>query len=306
MHQDLLNDALAHGRRYLHEGNVASYIPELKKTDPELLGVCVITTDGACFEAGDSGVLFSLQSVCKVLTLLYAIETVGEPAVFARVGMEPTGDSFNSIVRLEDMLAAKPFNPLINAGAIAVASILPGASEEDRFQRVLAYARRLLGNPALAYSESIFRSEKETGHKNRALGYMMKNSGILEGDVEAHLDLYFKLCSLMATCRDMAQLAAILANDGCDPKTGEKLVSRRALRITRSLMATCGMYNYSGEFATRVGLPSKSGVGGGILSVVPRMMGIGVFGPALDKRGNSVGGVRVLEYLSDRLDLSIF
>lgn len=306
MLQELLNDALAHGRRYLQEGRVASYIPELKKADPEQLGICITTTDGTRYEAGDCTAPFSLQSVSKVLCLLYAIETVGEPAVFERVGMEPTGDSFNSIVRLEDMLAAKPFNPFINAGAIAVASMLPGVTEEDRFARVLAYARRLLSNPDLTLSESIFRSEKETGHKNRALGYMMKNSGILEGNVEAHLDLYFKLCSLMVTCRDTARLAAILANDGCDPVTGEKFVARRVLHITRSLMATCGMYNYSGEFATRVGLPSKSGVGGGILSVVPRQMGIGTFGPALDARGNSVGGVRMLEFLSERLDLSIF
>ncbi|MEG3030522.1 MAG: glutaminase A, partial [Oscillospiraceae bacterium] len=221
------------------------------------------------------------------------------------VGMEPTGDAFNSIVRLESA-ADKPMNPMINAGAIAVVSCIEGADAQARFSKILNLARKLLDSPNLNYDENVYLSESKTGDKNRALAYMMKSNGVIGGDVGEHLEVYFKACSLLVTCEELSYFAAVLANNGVCPRTKVCLIQPFVVKVIRSLMTTCGLYDASGEYALRVGIPSKSGVGGGIIGAVPSRMGIAVFSPGLDQKGNSFCGIKAMEYLSQVLDLSIF
>lgn len=304
--EDLVQSAWRYGKRFVSAGKAADYIPLLACADPNQLGICLVTSDDRWYECGDSAVRFTIQSMSKVPVLMFVLEEIGEEKLFQHVGMEPSGDAFNSGVRLEMGRDVRPFNPMINAGAIATVGLLPGHTPEQRFQRVLAYIRTICQDDGITLNEDIYRSEKETGDKNRALGYMLKANGVLVGDVEEHLDLYFRLCSLMVSCRSIARLAAVLANNGYDIHNGQRYISMHNLRVVRSLMCTCGMYDASGVFATTVGMPSKSGVGGGIFSVSPGRLGIGVFGPALDAVGNSVGGVKMLEYISGREELSIF
>lgn len=304
--QDIIDKAISYGRAFLHEGQPASYIPELKKAEPSQLGISVVTMDGRLLCSGDCNSGFTIQSISKVVSLMLAIMDRGEDYVFSKVGMEPTGDAFNSIIKLETVKTSKPLNPMINAGAIAVDSLIAGVDPEERFGRLIAFFRKLCCNDRLCYNEKVFRSEKETGFRNRSLAHFMKDMGVLEGDVEEVLDLYFKQCSIQADCCDIAMLGAVLAKDGISPAIGERVVPQNIARMVKTFMVTCGMYDASGEFAIKVGFPAKSGVGGGIMAAVPGKMGIGVFGPALDHKGNSVGGIKVLEYLSQKLELSIF
>lgn len=304
--QETMHEALSYGRQFLRYGRPADYIEELAKKDTSRLGLAICGLDGQLIALGHCDEHFTMQSIAKVIGIILAIEQNGYEYVFTKVGMEPTGDAFNSMVRLENLATKKPFNPMINAGAIAVASCIRGGTLEQRQVRFLDFARKLTGNSALDYDYEIYRSERETGYKNRAIANLMKSNGIIDGQIEPHLDLYFSMCSVSASCRDLAHLAAVLANNGRDPKTGEELIPLRVVRLVRSLMVTCGMYDYSGEYASTVGMPSKSGVGGGIIACPIGKCGIAVYGPALDDKGNSVGGVRILEYLSEKLDLSMF
>ncbi len=293
-------------KAYTACGNVANYIPELGKANPTDFGVCVYTMDGQSYCAGDFEKPFTIQSVSKPLVLLLALMDHGEEVVFQHVGKEPTGDPFNSIVRLETFDEHQPFNPMINAGAIAVASLIKGDSVDHRFERILDMLRKITGNNNIGMNESVYKSEMQTGNRNRSMGYFMKDVGIIKGDVEEVLDLYFRQCSIEMTCKDIAAAALTLANHGKSVETGEELIPRRYARIATTFMMTCGMYDASGEFALDVGIPAKSGVGGGILAAVPGKMGIGVYGPALDEKGNSVWGTRLLTDLSKEYDLSLF
>lgn len=306
MEQEMLQKALTHGRRFVRYGKPAGYIPELASKNPSRLGLAVCDMKGNIETVGDCDENFTMQSISKVIALMLALEQNGYDSVFSKVGLEPTGDSFNSTVRLDHLTNNKPFNPMINAGAIAVVSTIRGATLEERKRVSLDYARRLTGNPRLDVDYEVFRSEAETGFKNRAIIYLMRSNGIIEGNCEEHLELYFLLCALACSCRDLSVFAATLANNGVSPVTGEQLVQPRTVRLVRSLMASCGMYDYSGEFAATVGLPSKSGVGGGIISCVIGRYGIATYGPALDDKGNSIGGLKMLEYLSEEMGLSIF
>ncbi|WP_407653449.1 glutaminase A [Brevibacillus ruminantium] len=288
------------------KGEVASYIPELARQEKHMLGISVCLVDGTLLSAGDANHSFTLQSISKIFSLMVALCEHGPDYVFQRVGKEPTGDPFNSIIKLETIKPHKPLNPMINAGAIAVAGMIPGASVEERLDKILQLLRKMSGNPDLRVNEKVYQSEKQTADRNRALAYFLKDSGILQGDVEETLDLYFRHCSIDMTTVEVARLAAVLAADGYDARSREQLFPREVARICKTFMITCGMYNASGEFAIDVGIPAKSGVAGGIMAAVPQRMGIGVFGPALDDKGNSVAGVKVLEKLSDRLDLSVF
>lgn len=306
MNQDMLQKALTHGRRFVRYGKPASYIPELASKNPSKLGLAVCDMQGNIETVGDCEDSFTMQSISKVIALILALEQNGFDNVFSKVGLEPTGDSFNSTVRLDHLTNNKPFNPMINAGAIAVVSTIRGARLEDRKEACLDYARRLTGDPKLDVDYEVFRSETETGYKNRAIIYLMRSNGIIEGNCEEHLELYFLLCSLACSCRDLSVFAATLANNGVSPVTGEQLIQPRTVKLVRSLMATCGMYDYSGEYAATVGLPSKSGVGGGIISCAIGQYGIATYGPALDDKGNSIGGLKIMEYLSEEMDLSIF
>jgi len=298
----LLAETLQEHKKQAERGQVASYIPELKKADPRMAGIALMTTRGL-FEAGDTDVYFTLQSISKVISLLIALEHRGAEAVFAKVGSEPTGDSFNSIVKLETS-EQKPLNPMINAGAIAVCSLIPGQSVEERFALLADLLESILGRP-IQIDESVYMSEKETGHRNRALAYFLKDINGLEGDVEEVLDLYFRQCSILVNCVDLARIGMFLATKGIN-EAGSPIVSANAVRLVSTFMVTCGMYNGSGEFAIQVGIPAKSGVAGGILGVVPGQYGVATYGPALDRKGNSVVGISMLRRLSEVLDFSIF
>jgi glutaminase len=304
--QNLLNAAIEFGLPYALEGKPASYIPELSKADSRQLGVVVVNMNGESWCSGDCHNTFTMQSISKVAALMLAIMDQGEQYVFSKVGMEPTGDPFNSIIKLETMKTAKPLNPMINAGAIAVDSLIEGVSVEDKLNRLIGFVRKLCHNDNIWFNQDVYISESTTGYRNRALANFMKDADIIEGEVEAVLELYFKQCSIEVNALDIAMMGAVLAGDGKSPVTGEILIPKGIARLVKTFMITCGMYDASGEFAVRVGLPSKSGVGGGIVAAVPGKMGIGVYGPALDSKGNSAGGTKILEYISKKLDLSIF
>ncbi|MPM96515.1 Glutaminase 2 [bioreactor metagenome] len=226
--------------------------------------------------------------------------------VFSKVGMEPSGDPFNSIMKLETNDTKKPCNPMINAGAIVTTSLIKGKNLQEKEERMLSFFRKLAKNDSIEINKSVYKSEKLTGDRNRAMGYLLKNDGFIEGDVEETLDLYFKQCSVEVDAVDLARIGLLFSNYGIDIETGERIISENISRMVKTFMVTCGMYDASGEFALRVGIPAKSGVGGGIMASVPRKMGIGVFGPALDNKGNSIGGLNVLEDLSKKLELNIF
>ncbi|GIP10667.1 MAG: glutaminase A [Paenibacillus macerans] len=288
------------------KGTVATYIPELSKSPKHLLGIHLIDAGGRSVSVGDAQAPFTMQSISKVFTLILALMDHGEEAVFSKVGMEPTGDNFNSIMKLELVQPAIPFNPLINAGAIVVSSMIKGDGALNKSARILDFFRELAGNPALDYNLEVYRSEAATGHLNRSMAYFLLDKGTLGCDVEQVLEVYFRHCSIEVTCADLARMALVLAMDGTDPITGKELVPRRFVQIAKTFMVTCGMYNGSGEFAIGAGLPAKSGVSGGILSLVPGRWGIGVVGPALNPKGNSIAGVHLLERLSREFNWSIF
>lgn len=237
---------------------------------------------------------------------MLAIIDNGVDYVFSKIGMEPTEAAFNSIINLENNNDQKPINPMINAGAIATVSLITGDTAEEKFKRILKFTRKITGNTDININEGVYESEKATGDRNRSLAYFMKSTGVIEGDVEDVLDVYFRQCSIEVNCRDIARIGALLANAGVIISNNERVISREATRIIKTIMVTCGMYDGSGNFAVHIGIPAKSGVGGGIMAAVPRRMGVGVIGPSLDGKGNSIGGIKVLEELSRELDLSIF
>lgn len=305
MHE-IFENIINNNINYTNYGKVATYIPELAKASAGDLGVYLISLDGDEYFAGDYNKKFTMQSISKVLTLMLSLMDNGESKVFERVGMEPTGDSFNSIVDLELKNIHKPFNPMINAGAIATTSLLAGNSPKEKIERILNLARKLSDNPSIKVNEDVYLSEKLTGDRNRSIAYFMKSFNVIEGSVEDILDVYFRQCSIEVTCRDIANIGCVLANDGVSVRTGETIVPKHICRITKTIMSTCGLYDASGEFAVHIGIPAKSGVGGGIMAAVPRKMGIGVYGPALDEKGNSIAGIQILKELSEKLDLDIY
>ena len=284
----------------LQDGSVASYIPELAKADPHQFGICIATCDGHVYEVGDSRQAFTIQSISKALVYGLALEDRGRDEVLRFINVEPSGEAFNSISL--EAGSGRPLNPMINAGAIAAASLIAGHDEADKFLR-LKLMMSLYAGESLELDEPTFQSEHETGHRNRAIGHMLRNFGIIDADPSAALDLYFKQCSMRVNCRQLAVMAATLANGGLNPVTHERAIREELVGDVLSVMTTCGMYDYAGEWAYRVGMPAKSGVGGGIMAVLPGQLGIGVFSPPLDARGNSVRGVKVCEALSGELSL---
>ncbi|MED4052688.1 glutaminase A [Niallia taxi] len=297
---------LEEAKSYTKEGKVADYIPALSKANPDNLSIAVIYPNGTCYSAGCIKEKITLQSISKVLTLALALMESGEDTVFQKVGYEPTGDPFNSIVKLEMSNPSKPLNPMINAGALAVTSMIKGSSVQERFDNILEFVKKLAGNDDISYSEEVARSEYETSHLNRALCHFMKQHGIINEDVEELLDLYTKQCAIEVNCLDLARIGIIFAMDGVEPGTNNRIMPAHVARICKTFMVTCGMYNASGEFAVRVGIPAKSGVSGGILGAVPNRFGIGISGPALDEKGNSVAGLKLLEILAKKYSLSMF
>ena len=303
---NLLKQVIDENRKYTNYGQVASYIPELKNAKRSDLGICIIDKDNKIYTAGNYNTKFTIQSISKPIVLAMALMDNDWTTVFSKVGMEPSGDPFNSIMKLETNDTKKPSNPMINAGAIVTTSLIKGSSLEEKEERMLQFFRRLANNDSIGINYEVYKSEKLTGDRNRAMAYLLKNDGFIDGDVEEVLDLYFKQCSIEIDCVDLARIGINLAMYGIDIESKERLISEKVSRMVKTFMVTCGMYDASGEFAIRVGIPAKSGVGGGIMASVPDIMGIGVYGPALDKKGNSIAGVKVLEDLSEKLELNIF
>lgn len=284
-------------------GNLASYIPELAAVDPEPFGIALVTVDGVVYEAGDIGLPFTIQSVSKPHTYGYALRSCGIGAVLRKIGVEPTGDAFNSISL--EAGTGRPRNPMVNAGAIATCGLLHQAFPQDAFARVLAHISAYCGRE-LQLNQAVYHSEKSTGHRNRAIAHLLRNFGILEGDPEDGLDLYFRLCSIDVSCRDLAVMAATLAHNGVNPLDGRPVLGAQNVRRVLSVMASCGMYDGSGAWLYDVGMPAKSGVGGGVLAVLPGQFGLAVFSPRLDEHGNSVRGLAVVKAFSEEFQLHLF
>ena len=280
-------------------GAVADYIPELGKADPNHFGISLATIDGHVYEVGDTGVPFTIQSMSKPFVFALALDTLGAARVESMIGVEPSGDPFNSIRLNADN---HPFNPMINAGAIACSGLIHQAKGDS----ALEYIRQALGRFAgreLGIDVAVYASESATGDRNRAIGYLLRNSGVIFDDVTAVLEVYFRQCSVLVTARDIAVMAATLANRGVNPVTGEQVLTPYAISRALSVMTSSGMYDYAGEWIYRVGIPAKSGVGGGILAALPARLGLGSYSPRLDRHGNSVRGIKVCEALSAHYDL---
>jgi glutaminase len=287
----------------MSDGEVADYIPELAKANSEWFGICIATTEGHVYEVGDSRQEFTIQSISKPFVYGLALEDNGRADMLGKIGVEPTGDAFNSISL--DPGTGRPANPMINAGAIAAAGQIMGHDGNKRINRILEMMSSYAGR-ALSVDEAVYLSESETGHRNRAIGYMLRNFNILEADPTPTLELYFKQCSISVCCRDLAVMGATLANAGVNPVTGERAIRGEYVENILGVMSSCGMYDYAGEWIYKVGMPAKSGVAGGILAVLPGRLGIGVFSPRLDARGNSVRGIEVCNRISMDFNLHMF
>ncbi|WP_156677925.1 glutaminase A [Sphingomonas profundi] len=284
-------------------GKPATYIPELGKADPAAFGIAIATVDGTVYAAGDAGRRFTIQSISKAFVYGHALDRLGREAVLAHVGVEPTGESFNSISL--DQVHNRPFNPMVNAGAIATAELIEGADPAERQRALSALMARYAGR-TLELDEAVYLSEKATGHRNRAIAFMMLNSGMIRRDPEEVLDLYFRQCSLLVDTRDLAVMAATIANDGVNPRTGIRALARTHVPDVLTVMNMCGMYNYAGQWSYEIGLPAKSGVSGAIILIIPGQAGIAIWSPPIDGNGNSVRGVAAAGEIADAFGLHIF
>lgn len=303
---EMLEQILKECHPYTSEGKLANYIPELAKANPNDLGIYIINSDDRIHRAGDFNKKFTIQSIVKPILLLLALMDNGIDKVREHVGVEATGKPFDAINVNEQTLLSDHLNPMVNMGAIAMCTLIKGDTYMEKFNRLLELTRKLADNPDIELDEAVYLSEKRTGNKNRALAYMLKTYGMIQDDVEDVLDCYFRACSIKVTCGDLARIGYLLANHGRAAHTGERIFPAEYASYVNAILMTCGMYDGSGEFAVKVGVPAKSGVGGGIMAVVPTRMGIGIFSPALDAKGNSVAGIKALESLSQKLYLSIF
>jgi glutaminase len=283
-------------------GEVASYIPELANADPGQFGIALVSLVGHRYAAGDAEVPFTIQSISKPFVYALALADEGLEGVLARVGAEPSGEAFNAISL--DPTTGRPPNPMVNAGAIVTTSLVRASSADARFERIRTVLSAFAGRE-LGIDEAVYRSERDTGDRNRALAYLMRSAGSLREPVDQVLDAYFRQCAVEVTTVDLAVMAATLAAGGSNPVTGEVVVSREIAEQTCALMASCGMYDYAGEWWLRVGLPAKSGVSGGLIATSPGQFGIGVFSPPLDSRGNSVRAVEASRLLAERFSLQL-
>ncbi|ANS79419.1 Glutaminase [Serinicoccus hydrothermalis] len=283
-------------------GEVAPYIPELAAADPDRFALCLATVDGQVYEVGESEHRYSIQSMSKPFTYALGLHDQGIEAVARKVDVEPSGEAFNEISVSPD--TGRPKNPMINAGAITASSLVAGDSGDERFARALEWYSRFAGRE-LELDPSIYTSELETAHRNRAIAHMLREFGILDGDPEEVLDQYIRQCSVAVDTRDLALMAATLANGGVQPRTGEQVLEPALVEHVLSVMTTCGMYDAAGDWVTAVGIPAKSGVSGGIIGVLPGQVGIAVFSPRLDPHGNSARGVALLERMSTDMELHL-
>lgn len=311
-----LSEWVKENRAYSKEGKCATYIPALANANPLELGVCLLGPDGTLLKAGDWEKNFTLQSISKVISFILACMHQGVSHVLERVDVEPTGDAFNSIIRLEVHKPGKPFNPMINAGAITVSSLLPGDTVDEKVDGLLQFVGDLIGKRP-KFNEEVFKSEWETANRNRALAYYLKETGYLDGEVENVLEVYLKQCSIEVNASDLAHIGLVISQDGYDPINQKQVFQKDIAKITKALMLTCGMYNASGKFAAFIGVPAKSGVSGGILGTVPfrdkdkdvpfkKGCGIGIYGPAIDDVGNSMAGKMLLKQIANEWEFNIF
>jgi glutaminase len=300
--QEIL-DSVYEKYRNVDDGDVATYIPELSKADPKHFGICMATVNGHVFRAGDWDQEFTIQSMCKPFAFQMALEQDGLQKTLKHVGVEPSGDAFNSIEL--DAKTSRPFNPMINAGAIAISSLIKKIPVDVGVE---AFVRRMsdAAGRALRIDDAVLQSETLTGNRNRAIAYLMRNFGIIDEHVNEALHQYFSQCSLLVNCQDMATMAATLANMGTNPFTGKEVFDFQYIRYVLTVMFTCGLYDYAGGWAFEVGLPAKSGVSGGIFGVVNRQLGISVYSPKLDAQGNSVRGMLACRELASHFGLHAF
>ncbi|ATP10937.1 MULTISPECIES: glutaminase B [Aeromonas] len=301
---ELLASILAEVRPLLGQGKVADYIPALAQVPADRLGMAVCTVEGELFTAGDAFEPFSIQSISKALSLTLALTLYQEEEIWARVGKEPSGQPFNSLVQLE-FEQGIPRNPFINAGALVVSDLLETRLTAPR-QRTLELVRRLSGNPAIMADQVVARSEYQHSARNAAIAYLMKAYGNFENEVDKVLQSYFNACAIRMSCVDLARAFIYLANRGVPLGAGEPLLPARTTKQVNALLATCGLYDEAGDFAYRVGMPGKSGVGGGIIALIPGELSVCVWSPELNKAGNSLAGTAALELLAERLGRSIF
>jgi glutaminase len=285
--------------RNLDDGEVATYIPELSKADPSKFGIAVVTADGQTYCTGDWQHEFTIQSICKPYAFLMALEGRGREVTLKHVGVEPSGDAFNSIEL--DPHTLRPYNPMINSIATLVMKSPPEAGVQAFVDRMSQAAGR-----TLRIDEDVLVSETFTGNRNRAIAYLMLNWGVIEGEVEHILYQYFSQCSLLVNTLDLATMSATLANMGTNPVTGRRVFNFQFIKDVLTVMFTCGLYDHAGNWAYEVGVPAKSGVGGGIIAVVNRQLGIAVYSPRLDAKGNSVRGIAACRELASQLGLHAF
>jgi glutaminase A len=302
-YQSLLEEIAAEVKPLLGQGQVASYIPALAEVDSLSFGMAVVTLDGSVFTVGQANKIFSIQSISKVFNLVLAFSSLDE-AIWRRVGKEPSGNAFNSLLQLEYENGI-PRNPFINAGAIVLADMLCEYFSEPQ-KALIEFIRKLTNNSSIEYDIRIAKSEMDTGNRNYSLGYLMKSFGNIRMPIDLVMELYFKQCSISMSCKDLAQSFLMLANHGVVPYSGERILTMSQAKRINSLMLTSGLYNEAGDFAFRVGLPAKSGVGGGIVAIIPKLLSVAVWSPELNGFGNSLAGIHALELFTTKSGISIF
>lgn len=300
----LKQDILALYDKYKNErsGDVSQSIPALSQVNPDTFAISIALTNGKIIEIGDVNTNFTIQSISKPFIYGLALEQYGSQFVETKVGIEPTGEDFDLVIKLDDK--GRPFNPMVNSGAIAISSLINAQTKKTREEEIISLLSNFAGRKLRVHNPT-FKSEKETGNKNWAIAHLLKHFQILGKDIKSDLELYFKQCSVNLTSTDLAMMGATLANNGVNPLTKKQCISTENIRHILSIILTCGMYNYSGEWVFDIGLPAKSGISGGIMMIVPGVMGIAVYSPRLDKRGNSIRGIKVCEELSKMYNLHI-
>lgn len=287
----------------ISDGELASYIPELSKVDPESFALSVCTASGELISFGDTEQAFTLQSISKVLTYAFAMESISEEEIRTRVGVEPSGDEFDSIIKLDRY--KRPFNPMVNSGAIAITDLLISRFGKKAFESSMAYFESFVGE-SLKVNTRVFESERQTGERNRAIGHLLKNYGLIENSVDEVLDLYFRHCSIEVTTNQLSRVGEKLAGEVLHSHTSSRFSKNKNLRNLLSVMLTCGMYNYSGQWAYEVGMPAKSGVSGGILAVAPGRLGLAAFSPRIDDKGSSRRALEACKILANKYKFHLF
>src|SRR5690554_1604206 len=301
--KELLINIVEKNRKLTLEGKLADYIPALLKANKNHLGVTLKTEDGKFITYGEYSQGFTLQSISKVISFILAVSENGMEEVFKRVGLDSTDEPFNAFTKLDLPNVNKPANPMINSGAILTTSLIKGDGDE-KFTKILGLTRLMANNESITFNEEVYLSEKLTGSRNRSMAYLMESKKILSGNVEDTLDTYFKQCAIEVNTRDLANIAGFISN-GLPGLELKGISNKEMMLLVKGLLLTCGMYNYSAKYTIEVGIPSKSGVSGGIMAVLPRGGGIGIYSPGLDENGNSLAGLSLIKDLSKELKLNL-